>query len=199
MNKSEFILQLRNGLSGLPQDDVEERLNFYGEMIDDRIEDGLSEEDAVLEMGNINKIISQILAEIPLSKIVKKKITAKTKPSALTVVLLILGSPIWLSLAIVLFAIIFSLFVVLWSVAVVLWSVFVSFLLAAVGTLLYGIITCFLKGGVIAAVILSSALIIGGLSVFMFYISKSVTKLMAILTRKTVLSVKKSIIKRGEN
>lgn len=185
MNKSEFILQLRNGLSGLPQDDVDERLNFYGEMIDDRIEDGLSEEDAVLE--------------IPLSKIVKKKITAKTKPSVLTVVLLIFGSPIWLSLAIVLFAIIFSIFVVLWSVAVVLWSVFVSFLLAAVGTLLYGIITCFLRGGVIAAVIFSSALIIGGLSVFMFYISKSVTKLMAFITRKTVLSVKKSIIKRGEN
>lgn len=199
MNKSEFILQLRNGLSGLPQDDVDERLNFYGEMIDDRIEDGLSEEDAVLEMGDINKIISQILAEIPLSKIVKKKITAKTKPSVLTVVLLILGSPIWLSLAIVLFAIIFSIFVVLWSVVVVLWSVFVSFLLAAVGTLLYGIITCFLRGGVIAAVIFSSALIIGGLSVFMFYISKSVTKLMVFITRKTVLSVKKSIIKRGEN
>lgn len=77
MNKSEFILQLRNGLSGLPQDDVDERLNFYGEMIDDRIEDGLSEEDAVFEMGDINKIISQILAEIPLSKIVKKKLPQK--------------------------------------------------------------------------------------------------------------------------
>ena len=38
MNKSEFLEELRKGLAGLPKDDVEERLTFYGEMIDDRIE-----------------------------------------------------------------------------------------------------------------------------------------------------------------
>ena len=45
MNKQEFFEQLRKGLSGLPKDDIEERLTFYKEMIEDRIEDGLSEED----------------------------------------------------------------------------------------------------------------------------------------------------------
>ena len=47
MNKQEFLSQLRKGLAGLPQNDIEERLAFYGEMIDDRIEEGLSEEEAV--------------------------------------------------------------------------------------------------------------------------------------------------------
>ena len=37
MNKQEFLTQLRQGLSGLPQDDIEKRLTFYSEMIDDRI------------------------------------------------------------------------------------------------------------------------------------------------------------------
>ena len=33
MNKQEFLTELRKGLSGLPQNDIEERLAFYGEML----------------------------------------------------------------------------------------------------------------------------------------------------------------------
>lgn len=47
MNKQEFLVKLRKGLSGLPKEDIEERLTFYSEMIDDRMEEGLSEEEAV--------------------------------------------------------------------------------------------------------------------------------------------------------
>ncbi len=51
MSKQEFLAQLKDGLSGLPQSDIEERVAFYEEMIDDRIEEGLSEEQAVSEIG----------------------------------------------------------------------------------------------------------------------------------------------------
>ena len=47
MTKIQFIMDLYEKLSGLPQDDVDERLNFYSEMIDDRIEDGKTEEEAI--------------------------------------------------------------------------------------------------------------------------------------------------------
>ena len=46
MLKNEFMEQLRSRLVGLPSQEVEERLGFYSEMIDDRIEDGLTEEEA---------------------------------------------------------------------------------------------------------------------------------------------------------
>lgn len=42
MNKQEFLTELRAKLSGLPTYDVEERLSFYGEMIDDRTEEGVT-------------------------------------------------------------------------------------------------------------------------------------------------------------
>lgn len=42
MTKQDFLTRLRKGLSGLPQDDIEERLKFYGEMLEDRMEEGLS-------------------------------------------------------------------------------------------------------------------------------------------------------------
>ena len=37
MSKQEFLVQLRKGLSGFPQDDIEEHVTFYSEMIDDMI------------------------------------------------------------------------------------------------------------------------------------------------------------------
>ena len=61
MNKQEFLTELRQGLSGLPQNDIEERLAFYGEMLDDRIEEGLSEDAAVAEIGDADEIVRQIL------------------------------------------------------------------------------------------------------------------------------------------
>lgn len=64
MTKSEFLHRLREGLSGLPQSDVDERLMFYSEMIEDRIEEGMSEEEAVAGIGNIDDIISEIAGDV---------------------------------------------------------------------------------------------------------------------------------------
>ena len=61
MNKQEFLMRLREGLSGLLQNEIEERLTFYSEMIDDRIEEGLSEEQAIGEIGDIDEIIRKSL------------------------------------------------------------------------------------------------------------------------------------------
>ena len=47
MTKQAFLAALGERLVGLPQKDIEERLTFYSEMIDDRMEEGLSEEEAV--------------------------------------------------------------------------------------------------------------------------------------------------------
>ena len=64
MNKQEFLAQLRNALSGLPKDDIEERIEFYSEMIEDRIEEGLSEEEAIAAVGTVEEIAGQVIAEV---------------------------------------------------------------------------------------------------------------------------------------
>ena len=48
MNKQKFLTELEKGLAKLPKDDLQEQLFFYSEMIDDRMEDGIPEEDAVM-------------------------------------------------------------------------------------------------------------------------------------------------------
>ena len=76
MSKQEFLTQLRKELSFLSKDDLEERLTFYSEMIDDRMEEGLSEDDAVNDIGSVDTIVSQIVSDTPLIKLIKEKANA---------------------------------------------------------------------------------------------------------------------------
>ena len=130
MTKAEFLSELRKALCGLPRDDIEERLSFYSEMIDDRIEVGLSEDEAVADIGNVEDITQQIIAETPIIKIAKDKIK-KRRFATWEIVLLAVGSPIWLALLLSAFAVLISLYAVLWSVLISLWAVFVSFAASA--------------------------------------------------------------------
>mgnify|MGYP003295524098 CR=1 FL=1 len=63
MTKLRFLMTLRDCLSDLTGDEVEERLRFYSEMIEDRMEEGLSEAEAVSAVGSVDEIAAQIMAE----------------------------------------------------------------------------------------------------------------------------------------
>lgn len=76
MLKQVFLEKLGKALSGLPQEDIEERLAFYSEMVDDRMEEGYLEEEAVDAIGPVEEIAAHIVADVPLTKIVKEKVTA---------------------------------------------------------------------------------------------------------------------------
>ena len=123
MTKNEYISSLGARLSGLPKDEIRERLAFYGEMIDDRIEEGLAEEEAVADVGDVEDIAAQIIAETPLAKIVKDKIKPKRRLQAWEIVLIALGSPVWLSLAVAALAVVFAVLASVWAVVAVIWSV----------------------------------------------------------------------------
>ena len=47
MRKQEFLSALKRSMKGLPKSEIDERISFYSEMIDDRVEEGFSEEEAV--------------------------------------------------------------------------------------------------------------------------------------------------------
>ena len=196
MSKHEFLTQLRKGLSGLPQDEVEERLTFYSEMIDDRMEEGLSEEDAVCAIGNIDELISQIIADIPITKLVKEKITPKKKLRAWEILLLVLGSPIWLSLGIAAFAVGISVYAVLWSLIISLWAVFASLVACAVGGVLACLALTMGGNGASGIAMLAAGIVCAGLSIFLFYGCKAATNGTVILTKKIAIGIKNCFIKK---
>lgn len=198
MTKQEFLSSLSQGLNGLPRNDIEERLGFYGEMIDDRIEEGFSEVEAVEGIGSVEKIISQIIADTPLLKIAKEKIKPKRRLKVLEFVLLILGSPIWLSLLIAVFAVAFSLYISIWSLLVSLWAVFASIIACAFSGITAGIGIAVSGKTPIGIALIGVGIICAGLSILLFFGSLSATNGVCILTKKACLWTKNCFINKGE-
>ncbi len=198
MSKQEFLVQLRKGLSGLPKDDIEERMTFYSEMIDDRVEEGLSEEEAVLAVGPVDEIAAQIISDIPLTKLVKEKVKPKKRLRAWEIVLLVLGSPIWLSLLIAAFAVILSLYISLWSVIISLWAVFASFIGCALGSIAAGIGSAIGGNGLTGVAMIGAGIVCVGLSIFTFFGCKATTMGTVWLTKKIAIGFKNCFIKKEE-
>lgn len=198
MNKQEFLDGLRKGLSGLPQADIEERLTFYGEMLDDRIEEGLSEEEAVAAAGSVNEIVRQTVADIPLAKIAKERIKPKRRLKVWEIVLLALGSPIWLSLGVAAAAVIFALYVTVWSVIASFWSVFASLAVCAAAGVPMCVVFAAGDSGAAGIAVLSAGIVCAGLSVFMFFGCLQATKGILFLTKKFAIWLKNCFIKKEE-
>ena len=198
MNKQEFLAQLRQGLAGLPPEDVEERLTFYGEMIDDRVEDGIPEEDAVRGIGTVDEIVSQIIADFPLGKLVRQKITPKRKFKAWEIVLLVLGSPLWLSLLAAAVAVIAALYAVLWCVIVSLWAAFAAVAAGGAAGIAAGVYFAVSGNPLPGIAVIGAGAVCAGLSVFAFFGCKAATKGILKLTGRLVIRVKNAFIKKEE-
>ena len=110
MNKNEFLSLLDKKLKKFPKQEVKERLVFYSEMIDDRVEEGLTEDEAVSEIGDIDEIVKQIAMEMVDKEIVKEPL------NKWELILLIVGSPIWFPLLLVAFVVVWSLLIILWAI-----------------------------------------------------------------------------------
>ena len=70
MDKESYLALLREALRGLPEADVEESLAYYTELIEDRIEDGLGEAEAVAQLPAPKAAAEEILLSQPLTKVV---------------------------------------------------------------------------------------------------------------------------------
>ena len=181
MTKQAFLEQLRKGLSPLSQKEREERINFYSEMIDDRMEEGLTEEAAVAAIGDMNTIIAQITADSSIEKPAKQP---KKPNKAGTIALLVLGAPIWLSLLVAAFAVALSLYVVFWAVIIVFWSIFVTLIACAVGGVIVTIAYIALGDPLIALAILGGSLVCAGVAILLYFACKAATAATVNCTKK---------------
>ena len=183
MTKIQFLLALGERLSGLPKEEMEERLRFYSEMIEDRMEEGLSEEEAVAAVGSVEEIGAQLGADTPSPKTAKEPKSSKRKMPTWAIVLLIVGSPVWLSLLIVAFAVALSLYAALWSVILALWAVFGALVVSGFSVTLGGIGVLCMGKEIAGLAMIGAGLVLAGLSIFFFFGCKAATKGAAWLTK----------------
>jgi len=190
MNKNEFLTTLRERLNGLPEEDIIKSIDFYGEMLDDRIEDGMSEEEAVSDLGNIEEIISQILSAVSLPKLVKEKVKPKRALKAWEIVLLVLGAPLWIPLLVTVILTVLAIYLSVWSVIISLYAVDLS--IAVSGLACIGVAVALLFDGqfVPAGVVFGAGLVCMGLAILLLFAFNLVTKGILWVSKKVLLGIK---------
>ena len=190
MNKYEFLGRLRERLAGLPPKDIEKSLDYYAEIIADRVEDGMSEEEAVAALGTLDEIVAQILEDTPLPKLVKEKVRPKRALRTWEILLIVLGFPLWLPLLIAFASVIFSILVAIGSVIISLFAVAV-----AIGTCTVGFLVacpfCFISAKyALGTILIGAALICAGLCILLFIGAKYAAAGILWLCKKGVRATK---------
>lgn len=175
MDKEVFLQTLRAEISGLPQEDAQRSLEFYREAIEDRIEGGLTEEEAVEALGPVEEITEQILSEMPLPKLIRAKVSPGRSLRTWEIVLLILGSPVWFSLMLAAAAVALALYLIIWSLLIAIYAVVLTFAVS-------GIVFLFRGFGHLMATGLGMMMI--GLPILVFLAANKAAKLVMDLSKR---------------
>lgn len=185
MKRNEFLNQLRARLWAMPEADKQRSVDYYSEMIDDRMEDGLSEEEAVAAIGDLDEIVEQILHETPRppATVHNGQKQQKRGLEPWMIVLLVLGSPLWIPLVVSAVSVVFSIYVSLWSVVISLYAVFIALAASAAGC----VVGSFFIIGRFAEVMVAwgAAALCAGLSILFLLLANLAAKGLVKLTKLT--------------
>lgn len=197
MNKLEFLFVLRERLAGLPEEDIERWLDYYSEIIDDRTEDGWTEPEAVEALGPVDDIVTQIRAEAPSPAPVKASRSGHSW-KAWEVLLLVLGSPIWIPLLAAAAIILLAVFLVLWAVILVLYAADLSFTAGAVAGVLGGILLAVTGDPAQGVLLLGAGLICAGVTILLFFGCNQTAKGAAYLSGRILAGIRGCFIQKGD-
>ena len=126
MNKQEFLAALARELEPLPREERYKTLNYYDELIDDRLEDGQEEEAVIQSLGDPRAVAQELLAGEDELLVPNRGLRVWV------IVLLVLGFPLWGSLLVTAAVVLLCVFLCLFLPAFVLGVMALSLLAGAV-------------------------------------------------------------------
>ena len=197
MRKPDFLAALSDALQGLPQSDIDKSIEYYNEIIEDQMEDGTGEEEAVATLGRPEEIAKQILMDTALPKLMRAKVKPTHTLRGWEIVLLILGSPIWFSLLIAAASILFSLYITIWAAIVCLYACNLTFAIGSVFFPIQGCVFVFTGHYAAAAFYFGATLVCLGITVLLFFGFNNITDKLIALSKKLVLWIKSLFLKRS--
>ncbi|MCI8388899.1 MAG: DUF1700 domain-containing protein [Clostridiales bacterium] len=186
MTKIEFRAALASKLQSIPLAERAKPLDYYDEMICDRMEDGMSEADAVADLGNIDDIANEILSQYtitslaPVTEAPKNEggstntgtpefdsYDAKNEPkrekrrsnAGLWIAVGVLGFPFWIALAAMAFALIIGLWCIVWAIVISVGAMLAATLAVGVVGIPYGIYAIFAVSPPYAIYVIGTALV----------------------------------------
>ena len=196
MNRAEYLDEIKSKLLGLSESDIDKALEFYKEALDDRMEDGLSEEQAINAVGTADEVADQILMDTPLPKLVSATVKPKRAMRGWEIVLLILGAPLWIPLVITVFALALTVVCVIFSLIIAVVAIVFAFIVGGLAALIAGLVGFIAGDGIVALAKFGAALIMIGAGALLFLPCKSLVLWLIELCGRFFKWIKKQFVRR---
>lgn len=172
MNKRKFIKELEEELNYYRVTDINNTIAYYDEMIDDRLEADESESSIIASLETPNQIAMRLaLIERPGGQ--KKRSPTFT---ALIVVLLILGSPLWGSLALTAAVLVATGYLLIWLGPALAGIFSVSFVFGGIVSLILSPVVMVNQGFVIGLMQFGVGFVMAGVGILCGVISRFTAK-----------------------
>lgn len=199
MNKQEFFNDLAARLAPLPQIEIDKSIAYYNEMLDDRVEDGMTEEEAVSALGDVRVLTESVMCDQSIPALVKARVSESKDRAAskgLWLVLAIAGFPLWFPLLAALAAVVIALYVSIWSVIISFYAVVLSLGVACFAGLLAGFARGFVTSMPLGLCIIGMAVVCGALCLFLIKPVYLITKRLLRFTTDSMRRIKSLFITR---
>lgn len=201
MSKEEFLAAIRERLAGLPPLDIERAVEYYNEVIDDHVEKGMSVEEAVAAVGTVEEAAAQIAADTPLPSLMRAKVKPTRTWRVWEIVLLVLGSPVWVPLLLVVLVLVLVVWLLLWAGILVLYALDLSLAAAGLAGLAGSAASLVAASPTVSLFWLGVGLSGAGLAVLLFFGCTALTHLLARGTRWALRRFKSGFVskRRGKH
>lgn len=198
MSKADFLRLLERALAQLSEEERQKNLEYYSELLDDMMEEGMTEAEATAKLGSPNQIAQSILQEMPLGKLVSTRMKPKSGWTPLAIVLAVVGSPVWVPLLLATVAIVLAVFVSIWALGFAAVAVVLGLAVAVVATPIIAIRAATLTLPV-GLLLLGAGLVLLGLCVLGGLMAVELCKLLWQLTVWLAHKIKGLFIRKEEN
>lgn len=198
MSKADFLRLLERALMQLSEEERQKNLEYYSELLDDMMEEGMTEAEATAKLGSPNQIAQSILQEMPLSKLVSTRMKPRSGWTPLAIVLAVVGSPVWVPLLLATVAIVLAVFVSIWALGFAAVAVVLGLAVAVVATPIFAVRAAVMTLP-LGLMLLGAGLVLLGLCVLGGLMAVELCKLLWQLTVWLAHKIKGLFIRKEEN
>lgn len=199
MTKLEFLTSLSSRLAMLGEEERQTTLDYYGEMIDDRLEEGMSEEEAVAGLEPVEDIAREILCDQPLPSLLRARANANAagtkRYSALQITLIVIGFPLWFPLLVAGLMVVLALYAVIWSLIIAMFAVVAALGISALFGLVFGFFSL-VSQPASGLFTVGAGVLCAGACIFSFYGAQSLAVQLVRLTAKLGRGIKSLVIRK---
>lgn len=191
MSKAEFLNKLAFCLQKMNASERNKFLTYYDEMISDYIENGITEEDAVIKIGDPKKIAEELLCDYGSVKLNLPSTGIRWLNTTLTII----GFPLWGSVLLAAILMVFSVYLIIWCVPIITGAGFVGFF----ATSIIGIVGSpfvMIKSFPIGVIQLGTGIATVGISLLLGFATINLSKRIIIVTKNLNIKLAKLFNKK---